>query len=363
MNKMMRFFKIEKRKKIRWHPFFLNPSAPKEGVNKRDFYRQKFGARSEQIIARMTDVFRGLGLEYNIDGLTGNTLDSHRLIYYAGQQGLDKQHDLVEELFLGYFTRAKYIGDREFLLESAKKVEIEGAAEFLEDPNNGVKEISGCPDAPEKVFIVSTCPHVVEHASKVMEELEKYSAGISGVPYFVINNDQKLSGGQPPEVNLKFMAESASNTTKELIRIDISSDNLCPWCYVGKINLDKAIAASKDQFDIEIHWHPYFLEPSAPKEGVNKRDFYKRKFGSRYEQIIDHTVQEFLVECAEKVGVEGAAEFLEDPNNGLKEVNEDFEKYSAHLGGVPYYVINGKHKFSGGLPPEGFLCAFQVATK
>ncbi|XP_021739394.1 uncharacterized protein LOC110705772 isoform X2 [Chenopodium quinoa] len=208
------------------------------------------------------------------------------------------------------------------------------------------------------------------------------------------------------------MAESASNTTKELIRIDISSDNLCPWCYVGKINLDKAIAASKDQFDIEIHWHPYFLEPSAPKEGVNKRDFYKRKFGSRYEQIIDHTVQaykslgldynmdgltliyfagkqeldkkhdlveelfrgymtqgryigdrEFLVECAEKVGVEGAAEFLEDPNNGLKEVNEDFEKYSAHLGGVPYYVINGKHKFSGGLPPEGFLCAFQVATK
>ncbi|XP_021724120.1 uncharacterized protein LOC110691490 [Chenopodium quinoa] len=97
---------------IRWHPFFLNPSATKEGVNKRDFYRQKFGARSEQIIVRMTDVFRGLGLEYNIDGLTGNTLDSHRLIYYAGQQGLNKQHDLVEELFLGYFTRAKYIGDR-----------------------------------------------------------------------------------------------------------------------------------------------------------------------------------------------------------------------------------------------------------
>ncbi|XP_021736992.1 uncharacterized protein LOC110703493 [Chenopodium quinoa] len=122
----------------------------------------------------MTDVFRGLGLEYNIDGLTGNTLDSHRLIYYAGQQALDKQHDLVEELFLGYFTRAKYIGDREFLVESGKKVEVEGAAEFLEDPNNGLKE--------------------------VMEELEKYSADISGVPYFVINNEQKLSGGQPPEV-------------------------------------------------------------------------------------------------------------------------------------------------------------------
>ncbi|XP_074284971.1 uncharacterized protein LOC141610661 isoform X2 [Silene latifolia] len=162
---------------IKWHPFLLNPSAPKEGVNKRDFYRQKFGSRSEQIIARMTDVYRGLGLEYNIDGLTGSTLDSHRLIYYAGQQSPDKQHDLVEEIFLGYFTRAKYIGDREFLVESARKVGLEGAAEFLEDPDNGLKEVK--------------------------EELDKYSSSISGVPYFVINDEQKLSGGQPAEVFLK----------------------------------------------------------------------------------------------------------------------------------------------------------------
>ncbi|CAO2825276.1 unnamed protein product [Amaranthus hypochondriacus] len=169
---------------IRWHPFFLNPSAPKEGVNKRDFYRQKFGSRSEQIIARMTDVYRGLGLEYNIEGLTGSTLDSHRLIYYAGQQRLDKQHELVEELFLGYFTKAKYIGDREFLVESARKVGIEGAAEFLDDPNNGLKE--------------------------VMEELEKHSSNISGVPYFVINGQHKLSGGQPPEVFTKAFKLAAN---------------------------------------------------------------------------------------------------------------------------------------------------------
>lgn len=161
---------------IRWHPFFLVPSAPIEGMNKRDFYRQKLGARTEQIIARTTDVFRGLGLEYNMDGLTGSTLDSHRLIYYAGQQGFHKQHDLVEELYLGYFTKAKYIGDRDFLVESARKVEIEGAAEFLEDPNNGLKE--------------------------VMEEVEKYSA-MSGVPYFVINNHQNFSGAQPPEVFIR----------------------------------------------------------------------------------------------------------------------------------------------------------------
>ncbi|KAF5735624.1 hypothetical protein HS088_TW15G01133 [Tripterygium wilfordii] len=162
---------------ISWHPFFLNPSAPKEGINKLEFYRSKFGSEVEGIMARMTEVFRGLGLEYNISGLTGNTLDSHRLIYFAGQKGLEKQQNLVEELFLGYFTQAKYIGDREFLLESANKVGIEGAAEYLEDPNNGVKEVN--------------------------EELDKYSGHISGVPYFLINQKHQLSGGQPPEVFLR----------------------------------------------------------------------------------------------------------------------------------------------------------------
>ncbi|KAJ4707242.1 DSBA oxidoreductase family protein [Melia azedarach] len=169
---------------IRWHPFFLNPSAPKEGVNKREFYEAKFGARAHGIMARMTEVFRGLGLEYNMSGLTGNTLDSHRLIYFAGKQGLDKQHNLVEELFLGYFTQGKYIGDREFLVESAQKVGIEGAAEFLEDPNNGLREVE--------------------------DELKQYSANLSGVPHYVINGKHQLSGGQPPEVFLRAFQAAAS---------------------------------------------------------------------------------------------------------------------------------------------------------
>ncbi|GKV16951.1 hypothetical protein SLEP1_g27516 [Rubroshorea leprosula] len=162
---------------IKWHPFFLNPSAPKEGVNKREYYEKKFGSRAEGIITRMTEVFRNLGLEYNMSGLTGSTLDSHRLIYFAGQQGLDKQHNLVEELCLGYFTQGKYIGEREFLLECASKVGVEGGAEFLEDANNGLKEVN--------------------------EELNKYSSHISGVPHYVINGKHQLSGGQPPEVFMR----------------------------------------------------------------------------------------------------------------------------------------------------------------
>ncbi|KAJ8775040.1 hypothetical protein K2173_020044 [Erythroxylum novogranatense] len=159
---------------IIWHPFFLDSSAPKEGVDKLQFYREKFGSRVDGMLARMGEIFKGLGLEYNMAGLTGNTLDSHRILYFAGQQDLDKQHKLAEELFFGYFTQAKYIGDKEFLVECAKKVGIEGAADFLEDPNNGVKEVT--------------------------EELHKFSEGINGVPYYVINGKQKLSGGQPTAV-------------------------------------------------------------------------------------------------------------------------------------------------------------------
>ncbi|KAI5340714.1 hypothetical protein L3X38_019988 [Prunus dulcis] len=164
---------------VRWHPFQLNPNAPKEGVDKKRYYEEKFGSgMSGRMESRMSEIFRGHDLEYNLSGLTGNTLDSHRLIYFAGLQGHEKQHELVGELFLGYFTQEKYIGDREFLLESARKIGVEGPAEFLEDPNNGLNEVN--------------------------EELKKYTKDINGVPHFLINNGkQELSGGQPPEVFLR----------------------------------------------------------------------------------------------------------------------------------------------------------------
>ncbi|KAF9611496.1 hypothetical protein IFM89_032466 [Coptis chinensis] len=70
---------------------------------------------------------------------------------------------------------------------------------------------------------------------------------------------------------------------------------------------------------------------------------------------------EFLVEATKKVGIEGAAEFLDDPNKGVQDVYAELEKYSDHITGVPYYVINGKNKLSGGQPPEVFARAFQAA--
>ncbi|PNY03926.1 DSBA-like thioredoxin domain containing protein [Trifolium pratense] len=169
---------------IIWHPFQLNPDAPKEGIEKREFYRSKFGSQSDKMEARMTEIFKVVGLAYSLSGLTGNTMDSHRLIYFAGQQGLDKQHALVEELGLGYFTQGKYIGDQNFLVEAATKVGIEGAEEFLKNPNNGLKEVE--------------------------DELNAHSGNITGVPYYVINGNQKLSGAQSREGFLRAFQAATS---------------------------------------------------------------------------------------------------------------------------------------------------------
>ncbi|KAG4937527.1 hypothetical protein JHK85_052446 [Glycine max] len=212
---------------IIWHPFQLSPDAPKEGIDKREYYRRKFGSQSERMEARMSEVFKNVGLEYSLSGLTGNTIDSHRLIYFARQQGLDKQHDLVEELNIGYFTQGKYIGDHKFLLESAAKVGIEGAEEFLKDPNNGLKEHTGYvyPRIPILPKVANPNPYrILEHTANyvtmllsssfkmlnVEEELKTYSGNISGVPYYVINGNHKLSGGQPPEVFLRAFQVATS---------------------------------------------------------------------------------------------------------------------------------------------------------
>jgi predicted DsbA family dithiol-disulfide isomerase len=53
----------------------------------------------------------------------------------------------------------------------------------------------------------------------------------------------------------------ASDTGKKLIQIDVSSDTVCPWCFVGKKNLEKAMEQSRDKFDFEVSL-PLFRSPS-----------------------------------------------------------------------------------------------------
>jgi predicted DsbA family dithiol-disulfide isomerase len=168
----MRKFEGQKQFEVRWHPFQLNPQAdPKKGVNKMEMYKQKFGEeRVEQMVPAMTETFAKEGMEYSMEGMTGNTFDSHRLIWLAGEQGADKQDAVVEELFKNYFTQGKYINDKEVLLAAAEKAGVQGAEKLFTDEDLGKEE--------------------------VMQELNTYAKGISGVPHFMINRKYALSGAQ-----------------------------------------------------------------------------------------------------------------------------------------------------------------------
>ncbi|MDU9006396.1 DsbA family oxidoreductase [Sedimentitalea todarodis] len=68
--------------------------------------------------------------------------------------------------------------------------------------------------------------------------------------------------------------------TDQTISLDILSDPICPWCYIGKANLDAALAAVADH-PFVIQWHPFQLNPEMPAEGIGRRDYLESKFGGK----------------------------------------------------------------------------------
>jgi len=65
---------------------------------------------------------------------------------------------------------------------------------------------------------------------------------------------------------------------KQTIQIDVVSDVVCPWCFLGQKRLDAAIAASPD-VDVAVAWRPYQLDPTIPAEGMDRKAYMRAKFG------------------------------------------------------------------------------------
>src|ERR1700676_866902 len=64
-----------------------------------------------------------------------------------------------------------------------------------------------------------------------------------------------------------------------MMTIDVTSDAICPWCYIGKRRLEKALALAGPD-GVRVWWHPFQLNPGMPKEGMNRKDYRSAKFGS-----------------------------------------------------------------------------------
>jgi predicted DsbA family dithiol-disulfide isomerase len=64
------------------------------------------------------------------------------------------------------------------------------------------------------------------------------------------------------------------------LEIEVASDVVCPWCYIGKRRLEKALALLKDEFEVKVRWLPFQLNPDLPSEGIPRAEYRKAKFGS-----------------------------------------------------------------------------------
>ncbi len=78
-----------------------------------------------------------------------------------------------------------------------------------------------------------------------------------------------------------------------MVKLDIISDPICPWCYIGKTNLDKALEQVPDH-PFTIEWHPFQLNPDMPAGGMDRRAYLEGKFGGKegavkaYAPVVEH---------------------------------------------------------------------------
>lgn len=67
--------------------------------------------------------------------------------------------------------------------------------------------------------------------------------------------------------------------TAPSLTIDVVSDVMCPWCYIGKRRLEAALDDIRSEMDVEVHWRPYQLDPTLPKQGKDRQQYLQEKFG------------------------------------------------------------------------------------
>ena len=172
---------------VRWRPYQLNPTLPKEGVDRRAYRTRKFGSweYSQQLDTRLVAAGRAEDLNFNFDKIarTPNTLDAHRLIRLAGQAGV--QDAVVEALFRAYFTDGVDVGRRENLIEVATS--------------------AGLPAADAERMLASDG----DVAEVLAEERRHKAMGIEGVPTFVVGGTVAVSGAADPGVMAAAFLQAA----------------------------------------------------------------------------------------------------------------------------------------------------------
>jgi predicted DsbA family dithiol-disulfide isomerase len=100
---------------------------------------------------------------------------------------------------------------------------------------------------------------------------------------------------------------------RDPLPIDVVSDVVCPWCYVGKKRLERALAL-RPEVQAEVRWLPFFLDPSVPKAGMPRIDYISRKFGTSEKITPGH---KRLTLLGEELGIDFHFEKIERQPNTI----------------------------------------------
>ena len=177
---------------VRWHPYFLNPWVPREGISREDYLTTKFGSveRYKGMAQRVAAAAAADGLTYNVDSIARqpNTLDAHRLILWAGASGDAAR--MKQRLMELYFTEGADLSDPEVLVKAAVDCGMDG-------------------DTVRRQLASDTDVESVTQAADQAKE-----SGIDGVPCFILGGAFAVSGAQAPE----YLADAIERAATQRVR-------------------------------------------------------------------------------------------------------------------------------------------------
>lgn len=175
-----------------WRPFQLDASIPQGGVDRKTYLEKKFGTeRAKEVGNTIREFGNAVGIDFRFDLIekSPNTMDSHRLIRWAGTAGC--QNEMVDTLFRRYFEQGEDIGSHEVLIDAAGEVGMD---------TDIVRDLLS-KDADRDLI--------------AREDAMAREIGIQGVPSFVINSQWVVTGAQEPETLVRMFNKLLAREAEE----------------------------------------------------------------------------------------------------------------------------------------------------